>query len=1441
MATTFRVFVSSTFADMRHEREALQRDVFPRLHEVCAQRGARLQPVDLQWGVSRAAAEDQQTVSICLQEIDRCKRLTSRPNFITLLGDRYGWCPLPTQIPADEHRLIVARLAGLGRAARSDRALIDHWYRRDDNATPSRYVLRRRPAGHSWARTEAELSKLLRDLTSTFDDAARFKYLASATEREIERGILSVPKVPGHAFCFFRHITNLPLEDRRADEFIDLDDDRRPLKRAKLRLDALKQRLTARMGEAVFRYESRWRTDDIALDHVKQFTEDCYESLASVIEEELSHPPIRQEKEEAHEHQRFGRSRISHPTGGACFIGRARELRAISSHVGRGKPQPLVVHGVSGVGKTALIANAIEQARARNPNAIIVARFIGATPESTNVRGLLASLCAELSHEARAGEQPLRGAYEELVRDFLRHLESVARDRRVLLFLDALDQLSDEDRAAPRLHWIPTQAPKGAEIVLSTLPGPVLEALRARLSATSFLQLGPMQRAEGSKLLDAWLLQAGRTLRPAQRRMVVDRFMQNGLPLFLQLAFEEACRWTSFDRSSLAPDVPRLIAQLLARLARRTNHGPILVERSLGYLIASRQGLADDEMLGLLSDDSKVMRDFRRRSPDSPELSTLPAIVWSRLYFELEPYLANVSEAGLELIEFYHRQFRDVLRKRYRTAALRRSYHSALADYFARQPLFAGEVTQAIPNVRKVKELPYQLAKGGQRARLSDLLAELEFLQAKVRALGPQPLIEDFALLSSRAPRADRKTSAHAILAGALTSAAHVLGLDSAQVPGQILARLPPARSATLRHVTDQAVRWRAFPWLRPLGATLTTAEALIRILKGHRDRVADLALSPSERLLVSSGNDNTARVWDVEAGVEIRTLTGHDSWVKSATFLPDQHRVVTGSFDQTIRVWDLASYREPVVLNARGGRVWSVAALPDGRTIAAGAGSDIELWDIERRRLRKTLRGHGEEVTSLCVSKLGHRIASMSEDSTIRVWDVRSGKTTAVLRGEDVDPDYWVKTTSSGTQTMHPQWTSFALALSPDGSAIVAARRDDTIRVRNIADGTERVKLVGHDNTIAGLAVSSDGRRVWSSSDDHTGRLWRMRDGALLGTFRYSASSHGPVVLSSGAHYAYSGLGDGSICVWNLDAPPPKRMLSSRKYRGDEVVAVAATRNRLLSAIRDGAITIWDRSTGSRLRTLLWKDGSIACMAVTPDARALYVSGIGQYGRTTSRCSLVGRPSFDYVSFVWGGTSTFSDMQITPDGRRLVACAWDGTWVLNLQTSEVERKLDLATLWLALPARGDQVYGTRKEGVCRVPIDGGPWELVVPADDTVWHGLLTPDGTKLICFGQSNIQVWDLSGRAPTVALGIPDIGTVGALTPCGRYLVIGTGDAELICWDLRLGRRLAAFRGVGRITDCAVSRDGSTIIAGEDTGRVHRLRLEGFSAPITDAASAP
>jgi len=87
---------------MKHERNALATEAFPKLEQLCQKNGFQFQAIDLRWGVSSEAGLDHRTMRICFDELRRAQEISPRPNFIILLGNRYGWRPLPEEISVKE-------------------------------------------------------------------------------------------------------------------------------------------------------------------------------------------------------------------------------------------------------------------------------------------------------------------------------------------------------------------------------------------------------------------------------------------------------------------------------------------------------------------------------------------------------------------------------------------------------------------------------------------------------------------------------------------------------------------------------------------------------------------------------------------------------------------------------------------------------------------------------------------------------------------------------------------------------------------------------------------------------------------------------------------------------------------------------------------------------------------------------------------------------------------------------------------------------------------------------------------------------------------------------------------------------------------------------------------------------------------------------------------
>ncbi|HUT35333.1 MAG TPA: DUF4062 domain-containing protein [Planctomycetota bacterium] len=806
----FRVFVSSTFRDLIAERNALQEKAFPRLRDYCQKRGARFQAIDLRWGVSQEAALDQQTMRICFEELARCQQVSPKPNFIVLLGERYGWRPLPEQIPADEFEAILARVpepqgpllvTGQDVPPWRDGAAANRlgWYRKDLNAVPAEYVLQPRTVdfpknvsdadkrricrdeAEDWHRREADMHALLvsaiGQLGWAADDPRRQRYERSATHQEIDHGALH----PGldaekHVFAYFREIKDAPA-DGSAAGFVDTGADRECLA-------ALKGQLEHRLPpEHICRYEAKWQGDHPESD-LDALCERVVQDLEGIIDAELKafqqRPELEREKEA---HLEFAQDRSRH------FIGRLDVLARINAYLGDSQDnRPLVIHGVSGSGKTALMAHA--WLTLTKPEQV-VARFIGATPGSADLRSLLRSLCEQLGIPSPPSDM------NELVKAFRERLAGsekadaqAAPPARAVVFLDALDQLNPTDNAR-MLYWLPRELAPGVKLVVSALDaegaaGECCDIAR-RIWPDRLVEVGALSAQDGGTLLETWLDDARRTLQDDQRRDVLDKFASNGRPLYLKVAFEEARRWRSWDGlpcgadaiPGLGDSVEGILADMLRGLEQPRRHGRLLVERALGSIAAAKNGLTEDELLDILSAEGAVMEDFLSRNPESPKVDRLPVVIWSRLRADLKPYMTERRADGTVVMNFYHRQVAEAVNLRYlATEDARLAVHVRLGDYFHKLDYWAESLeaqrarakrlppTPRPANVRKVVELPYhrlEAAKlGGKNDpkspywdAVADLLTDWQFLEAKAEAdpnFREQPATEPAAAAGEAKP-----------------------------------------------------------------------------------------------------------------------------------------------------------------------------------------------------------------------------------------------------------------------------------------------------------------------------------------------------------------------------------------------------------------------------------------------------------------------------------------------------------------------------------------------------------------------------------------------------------------------------------------------------------------------------------------------------------------
>ncbi|MDR3261507.1 MAG: DUF4062 domain-containing protein, partial [Tannerella sp.] len=710
---TIRLFISSTFADMERERLVLQRDVFPDLVIYCNERNWQFEAVDLRWGISEELATNQKTMSICLQELERCRTVSPQPNFLILLGQRYGWRPLPEQIPESDALAIISQVNG------EEKDLFYNWYRIDENAMPEPvYVLQARHGNYSdYAYYHEQVEEKLLALFDRFADREKIIYHASATEQEIHAGALSVDDAEKHVITYLRELNGIPQNEKSI--YDDIPENTHRLTRLKNRME---QHLD---NDLIIR--GKWTFEEYRSDKFdKVFAETILGRLKKIIDNEID--TFTATAETAHIDS-FEAERLRN------FVGREQEIAAILKWYESGQSPFLVITGQSGCGKSTLMAEIGKRLKAY-PTANVITKYLGIDSESSNGQKILDKLFIELEKIHPLSDDEKKGMTLKL---FLYKISN-NKNKPVVLLFDALDQLRVEDALA-QLGWLPSKPGNNLRIIFSTLAGPCLERLQAKHPTE--MDLSCLPYPEACELFYKLLHEKNRKLSESQEQLALQAIREAGCsPLFVKFAAEKTAKWYAYEEYNTFPNsIEGIIDDAFEQMALPVEHG-LLADKVFRMITRARRGLANDEILKILALDTEFISELKREAkhplPVVNGQTVVPPILWSRLYFDMQAYLTVKDSPGGAVIDFYHRKVLDVANKRYLTGdQTERNTCALIARYF--------QTTWRSYDRRAYDELPWCLFIGQDKQALFVLLSDLDFLAKKAEAGFVHDLLDDYA------------------------------------------------------------------------------------------------------------------------------------------------------------------------------------------------------------------------------------------------------------------------------------------------------------------------------------------------------------------------------------------------------------------------------------------------------------------------------------------------------------------------------------------------------------------------------------------------------------------------------------------------------------------------------------------------------------------------
>jgi WD40 repeat protein len=546
--------------------------------------------------------------------------------------------------------------------------------------------------------------------------------------------------------------------------------------------------------------------------------------------------------------------------------------------------------------------------------------------------------------------------------------------------------------------------------------------------------------------------------------------------------------------------------------------------------------------------------------------------------------------------------------------------------------------------------------------------------------------------------------------------------------------------------------------------------------------------------------NDKFAILWDLKTGKEIRRFTGHDGRIRQVAFLPDGKRALTGAEDGTIRLWDVncttptpQECTTPIrtFVDHADFEVKGIALRPNhNQFMSASSDQTLKLWDIDcatpsAQECSTPVRvfaagngGHTLEVNAVAFSSDGARALSSSEDTTLVLWDVETGKPLKRLQHPD------------------NRETRGVTFLPGDKQALSTGASPDIIKW-DLETGQPIDRLRGHRGTVYYVTVSPDGTRALSSGDDNTLILWDLERGAPLTVLRGHGGYIRQVVFSKDGKHALSASADKEIRMWDLENGAEQFRLSSGGPVND--ISLSADGRLLATGSGDGVAQLWDMTTGKPARAeFQWHERDVAAVALSPDGKYLLTGGGKRDGALILTNLQTGQIERQFAFKVFGTNA----IAFTPDGKRAVTGQMIPGGDDFADDSTINPELKDISLILWDVATGTPIYKVTD----------------IMSNDTVHDSIstlaITPDGKQIVGSSGTGAQIlfWDLETGKQIKTLDL-DKGTRAvamAMTPDGKRLIAGGADKVFIVWDLASGERVftsepqsAAVRAVALTND--------------------------------------
>jgi WD40 repeat protein/serine/threonine protein kinase len=597
----------------------------------------------------------------------------------------------------------------------------------------------------------------------------------------------------------------------------------------------------------------------------------------------------------------------------------------------------------------------------------------------------------------------------------------------------------------------------------------------------------------------------------------------------------------------------------------------------------------------------------------------------------------------------------------------------------------------------------------------------------------------------------------------------------------------------------------------------------------GHR--IIEASFSPDGRQVLVGTDDGSAQLWETATGKPIGMPVKLRGWVPFARFRSDGRLAVTAAFTPgaggSFQIIDTSTGRtvlSPAVpLLAQIVSAWF---LPDSRTLLVlTSDGDGLRFDYQIKRFVPQAFAFASRLGRISVSPNGKTAVAPAPD----------GKTVLASYGKVAQ--LWDATTGEprGAPLAHDQLIA-AVAFSPDGRTVATVCFDSKVRLWSVATG----KLVGapleHAELVHAVAFSPDGQAVLTGSQDRTARLWDATTGKpLTAPLEHQGAVHA-VAFSPDGRTVLTGGNNNMARLW--DAASGQAIATPLEH-GREVRAVAFSPDgrAALTGSYDGTTRLWDIAGAVASVPPLQHEGPVYAVAFNGDG-ALAATG-GQDGARlwkTATWEPIG------ALIETRGAPGVLSLVFSPDGKTLLTHTLGAVQLWEVATgTEVGPALESQTGFrpAAFSSSGHAILTVAMDGTAHLE-DPATRRIVLAklAHQSAITGVAySPDRRMVLTVSaDKTARLWDVAtGNLLRAFVDHAAVIEAVAFSPSGKVAATGSNDQTARLWDTATAKAIALpLRHKGSILKLAFSPDGTKVVTGsfDGTARVWEVAT---GKPIT------